>query len=65
MHESITIERVIAVIEAAQATTLNPGFCHACGVEVGGVEPDAHDYPCPECPVDAVAGAEATLEMIA
>lgn len=65
MHKSITIDRVIAVLEAAQGTLLDPGFCHACGAEAGGVEPDAREYPCEECPEDAVFGAEETLLEIA
>jgi hypothetical protein len=64
MHESITVERVIAVLEDAEGTTSSPGFCHVCGAEASGVEPDAHDYPCDECGAEAVTGAQDTLAML-
>ena len=34
------------------------GVCLECGEEAGGVEPDAENYKCECCGVNAVMGAE-------
>ena len=34
------------------------GLCASCGEERDNTEPDARQYPCPHCGVDAVFGAE-------
>jgi len=44
--------------------TDNPGFCLACGEEVGGCEPDARSYDCASCGAEGkVFGAEELLLM--
>ena len=39
------------------------GYCHECGEESGGCEPDAENYPCPACGENAVFGLELLLIM--
>ena len=39
------------------------GFCIECGAERGECEPDATEYPCPECGELTVYGAEELLIM--
>jgi len=36
----------------------NLGFCTACGIEVGGVEPDAKGLRCEACGKPAVRGVQ-------
>lgn len=64
MHPSITTERVIDAIEDSMTTLANPGFCHACGEDADGCEPDARGYTCEVCGEDAVYGAEETMLML-
>lgn len=61
MQREITIERVMAAVEADD----NLGFCIECGAEVGGVEPDARNYACEACGKNGVYGAEELLMHIA
>ena len=61
VHESITIDRVLAACESAAVGLENPGFCLACGFEADGVEPDAEGYTCEDCGEAAVMGAENAL----
>lgn len=39
------------------------GFCTQCGAwtREGDTEPDARDYPCPECECNTCIGAEEAL----
>jgi len=39
----------------------NYGFCLGCGIQVGGVEPDAERYKCENCGNLLVFGAEQLL----
>lgn len=39
------------------------GFCLACGAERGTCEPDARKYPCEECGLNQVYGAEELMLM--
>jgi len=39
------------------------GFCLACGVEAGGVEPDARKYICEACGAAKVYGLEELAVM--
>lgn len=64
IHESITIERVIAAVESEMFGTSNPGFCTACGEDADGCEPDARNYECECCGAHAVFGAAEVLTMI-
>ncbi len=56
-----------SLLRAAQDTLFdnaNPGFCVTCGIELGGIEPDASVYPCESCGDAAgVYGAELLLLM--
>ena len=65
MHKSITIERVLVAAESQAFDLDNPGFCHACGADADGCEPDARNYKCEECGAREVFGAEETLFMVA
>jgi hypothetical protein len=65
LHPSITAERVLAAVEAAEVSLDNPGFCIACGADADGVEPDARRYTCEACGTPAVYGAEELLLRIA
>jgi hypothetical protein len=60
IHESITIDRVMAAVEADD----HLGFCLACGEEADGCEPDASKYECDVCGEHAVEGAENTLFLV-
>lgn len=65
IHESLTIDRVMAAAESEMFGTDNPGFCIACGEEADGCEPDARGYPCECCGARKVYGAqELLLSMI-
>jgi len=64
MHISITYDMVIAAVQDGQEGLTDPGFCHACGEEVDGVEPDACNYECEKCGKTEVFGAEETLFMM-
>jgi len=64
IHKSITSKRVTDAIEEQHTSLANPGFCHACGADADGCEPDAEEYPCEECEEEAVFGAEQTLFML-
>jgi hypothetical protein len=64
IHKSITQERVTDAITEQMTSLSNPGFCHACGEDADGCEPDAEDYPCEGCDENAVYGAEQTLFML-
>lgn len=61
VHTDITLERVAEAIERERSGLENPGFCIACGADVGDVEPDARDYECEACGAHAVCGAEELL----
>lgn len=57
MHESITAERVIAMVEA----DAYEGICIECGEDAYGVEPDMRDGQCEACGQLKVYGAEELL----
>lgn len=61
IHKSITRQRVTNAVERRLTSLDNPGFCKACGCEVGGCEPDAENYECEACGEHAVDGAEQLL----
>lgn len=42
----------------------NPGFCLICGLENGGVEPDARGYTCEGCGAPYVYGIEELIMEI-
>jgi len=65
MHPSITVERVVEIVERSHMTLDNPGICCRSGEEQEGCEPDARDYTCEACGEAAVYGAEEILLMIA
>jgi hypothetical protein len=65
MHKSITLERVMAAVEAEMTTLDNPGFCTCCGADADGCEPDARNYECEMCGEPAVYGAAELLMMTA
>ncbi|KKM79203.1 hypothetical protein LCGC14_1352210 [marine sediment metagenome] len=62
-HKSITLDRVLAAVEASTFGLENAGFCLACGEDADGVEPDAEKYSCECCDASAVYGAEQCLLM--
>ena len=65
LHESITLDRVMEATKEEMFGLTNPGFCHACGEDADGVEPDARNYECEACGENEVFGAAETLLMIA
>ena len=60
IHESITLDRVMAAVEADD----HLGFCLVCGEEADGCEPDATKYECAVCGAHAVDGAENLLFLV-
>lgn len=48
-------------LETALYDNRTDGICHNCGFITAGVEPDAEDYRCEACGVDAVHGIEYTI----
>lgn len=64
-HESITLDRVVEVVERSHLSLDNPGFCLSCGADAYGVEPDATRYTCEACEAPSVYGAEEVLLWLA
>jgi hypothetical protein len=65
LHPSLTPDRVLDAVKRQMFDLDNPGFCVNCGEETGGCEPDARNYPCEECDLNTVYGAEELmLELI-
>lgn len=64
-HSSITLQRVMALIEERMTTLSNPGLCINCGEEALECEPDARKYDCDMCDSHATVFApEELLEDI-
>jgi hypothetical protein len=63
IHASITTDRILAAVEDSMFGLENAGFCHACGEDADGCEPDARNYECEVCGKCKVFGAEETLLM--
>jgi hypothetical protein len=61
IHESVTAERVIQLVEQYHSSLDNPGICLACGEDAMDCEPDAERYECEYCEKRAVYGAEQIL----
>lgn len=65
LHRTVTIDRVLELVERHNLSLDNPGLCVACGEEAEGCEPDARKYKCEHCGERAVYGAEELLLHIA
>ena len=65
IHKSVTIDRVMELIDEADQTLSSPGICISCGTEADGVEPDARRYKCESCEANQVFGVEELLMEIA
>ena len=63
VHESITLDRVMAAVKDGMETLNNPGFCLACGEDADSCEPDARNYRCECCGEEQVFGAEEVMIM--
>lgn len=63
LHESVTIGRVMALVESGMNSLDNPGICLKCGEDADGCEPDAQRYECEACGGRTVYGAEQILLM--
>lgn len=61
VHQSVTVQAVSDAVMRRMTTLDDPGFCIACGLEVGGVEPDARQYECEACGEPTVYGADDLL----
>jgi hypothetical protein len=61
VHQSITADRVVALVEARMTGLDNPGLCIMCGHEQDGCEPDARNYTCEACGAEQVFGADELL----
>ena len=57
-HKSVTDGRVVEAATGSLQDFDYPGFCLACGLKQGGVEPDARGYKCESCGKRQVFGAE-------
>ena len=57
LPENIDLEDL--VIE--DLSDLNIGYCLNCGTSMGGVEPDAEYYTCPDCNQCMVFGTQTIL----
>jgi hypothetical protein len=65
IHKSVTLDRVMNLVESQFDSLDNPGICLACGEDAYGCEPDMRDGTCEGCEADRVYGAEEILFMIA
>ena len=63
-HPSVTVERVLELVERHNHSLDDPGICIACGDEAEGVEPDARRYKCANCGAPLVYGAEELMIMM-
>lgn len=63
VHPSVTLDRIVSLVEQAQSSLESPGICLGCGLEAYGVEPDARRYECESCGEPRVYGAEELLLM--
>lgn len=63
IHESITPERIISLIEQRESNLDNPGICIGCGEEHDSCEPDAREYQCENCGENKVYAPEELLIM--
>lgn len=61
VNPKVTAEAVVAAVERRRSTLDDPGFCLACGLEHGGVDPDARGDRCESCGEPAVYGVEDLL----
>ncbi len=61
VHESVTLDRIMAGTEESQFGMRDDGICVACGEDATGVEPDAEQYRCESCGKRAVYGCEQLL----
>jgi hypothetical protein len=57
--KKLTLARIMRAVERDE----NMGFCRACGTSRANVEPDAEHYPCENCDMPDVFGAEQLLIM--
>ena len=64
LHESITPDRVVDMVEQCNSSLDTLGICTSCGEEAYGVEPDAQNYTCDCCEEETVFGCEILLFMI-
>ena len=64
MHKSITVERVMALVEEAMTGMEDNGICVCCGADAFGVEMDAYNYECEECGENGVLGGEGLLYAV-
>lgn len=64
-HQSITLDRVVEMVERHMTTLDDPGVCLICGGEAMGCEPDARNYTCEGCGAEQVFGAEELLMVMA
>jgi len=64
-HKSVTEETILGAVARRRSSLEDPGFCLACGLEHGGIEPDARGYECEGCGEPQVYGDEELLMEIA
>lgn len=65
IHESVTADRALEACEESMFELSSPGFCHACGADHDGIDPDARRCRCDDCGANQVFGAEETLLIMA
>lgn len=64
VHKSVTMNRIVSMVERYHTSLDNPGVCFACGADAYSVEPDAREYECQYCGELRVYGAEEALLML-
>ena len=65
VHKSVTIERIMELVEDQMTDLSNPGICLACGADHDGCDPDSRNCKCWDCGECQVFGAEEILTMCA
>ena len=63
-NKELTDDVILEAVERRNESLDNPGFCLICGLEHGGIEPDAQNYECEACGAEQVFGAEELMLMV-
>lgn len=63
-HSDVTETAIMEACGRRLISLDNLGFCLACGIETGGVEPDACGYECEACGEDQVFGCDELMAEV-
>ena len=61
IHKSVTLERLMEMVDRRNNSLDNPGICLACGEEDFSCDPDTSRKTCEHCGYPSVYGAEEAL----